>query len=210
MIRLQLVSAMRPGEVCAMRPLDIDTTGRIWVYRPGSDQGRHGAHKTAYLGKEREVYLGPQAQQIIAPMLPMDSTAYIFSPCESERLRHVEQRRNRKTPMTPSQAKRRPKRSPKRSPRDHYDTHSYRRAVKRACQLADRQAHREQPEIPAEQTIIPQWHPNRVRHNAATALRKEYGIELTRIILGHTSPAMTLIYAEADRQQAIEVIAKIG
>jgi integrase len=210
MIRLQLVSGMRPGETCLMRPIDIDMTGRIWVYRPGSDQGQHGAHKTAYLGKEREIYLGPQAQEIIRPLLPLNATAYIFSPAESERLRHVEQRQNRKTPMTPSQARRRPKRNPKRSPRDHYDTHSYRRAIKRACELADLQAHRERPDIPAEQTIIPEWHPNQLRHNAATRLRKEFGIELARIILGHASAFTTQIYAEADRQQAIEVIAKVG
>jgi integrase len=210
MIRLQLVSGMRPGEVCVMRPTDLDTTGRIWVYLPGSDQGQHGGHKTAYLGKERQVYLGPQAQEIIRPMLPLSTTAYIFSPIESERLRHAAQRQNRKTPMTPSQAKRKPKKNPKRSPRDRYDTYSYRRAIKRACQLADAQAHREQPEIPAGQTIIPEWHPNQLRHNAGTRLRKEYGLELARIILGHATAFTTEIYAEADRQQAMEVIGKIG
>jgi integrase len=210
MIHLQLVSGMRPGEVCIMRPLDLDMAGRIWIYRPGSDQGEHGAHKTAYLGKRREVYLGPQAQEVIRPMLPLALTAYIFCPSESERLRHTEQRRNRRSPMTPSQTKRRPKRNPKRSPGAHYTTHSYRRAIERACRLADKQAHRRQPEIPAGQTIIPKWHPNQLRHNAATRIRKEFGVELARIILGHATAFTTEIYAEADRQQAMEVISKIG
>jgi len=49
-----------------------------------------------------------------------------------------------------------------------------------------------------------------LRHNAATTLRKEYGIELARIILGHASGFTTEIYAEADRRQAIDVVAKIG
>jgi integrase len=210
MIRLQLVSGMRPGEVCLMRPLDIDTTGRIWVYRPGSDQGQHGDHKTAYLGKEREIYLGPQAQVIIKPMLPLVTTAYVFNPAESERLRHIEQRRIRITPMTPSQTKRKPKNNPKRAPRDHYDTYSYRRAIKRACEMADRQVHRDSPDVPADQVIIPEWHPNQLRHNAATKLRKEYGVELARIILGHATAFTTEIYAEADRAQAMEVIGKVG
>jgi integrase len=210
MIGLQLVSGMRPGEVCMMRPIDIDMTGKIWVYRPGSDQGQHGTHKTAYLGKEREIYLGPQAQDIIRPLLPLDTRAYIFSPLESERIRHAEQRRNRKSRLSPSQAKRTPRRNPKRSPGDCYDTHSYRRAIKRACQLADNRAHEEHPEIVADEAIIPEWHPNQLRHNAATRLRKEFGVELARIILGHATAFTTEIYAEADRAHAMEVIGKVG
>jgi integrase len=210
MIRVQLASGMRPGETCLMRPIDLDTSGRIWVYVPGSDQGQHGAHKTSYLGKAREIYLGPQAQAIIKPMLPLDTMAYIFSPQESERARHAEQRRQRKTPMTPSQAKRRPKSRPKRSPRDHYDTHSYRRAIKRAAQLADLQAHRDRPKVPAAEIIVPEWNPNQLRHNAGTAIRKQYGVELARIILGHASAFTTEIYAEADRQQAMEVVGRVG
>jgi integrase len=194
MIRLQLATAMRPGEVCIMRPLDIDMSGKIWIYRPGSDRGNHGAHKTAHMGKDREVYLGPRAQEIVRPFLPLSATAYVFSPAESERIRNLERRRQRKTPMTPSQAKRRPKRNPQRSPGDRYDTYSYRRAIKRACALAG----------------CPAWNPNRLRHNAGTALRREYGIELARIILGHSSAFTTQIYAEVDRQQAMEVVSKVG
>jgi integrase len=40
MVRLQLLTGMRPGEVVIMRAIDLDTTGPIWLYRPGSDQGR--------------------------------------------------------------------------------------------------------------------------------------------------------------------------
>jgi hypothetical protein len=180
------------------------------VYRPSSDHGRYGAHKTSYIGKEREIYLGPRAQEIIKPLLPLKATEYIFSPVESERIRHVKQRRNRKSPLTPSQAKRRPRHNPKRALRDHYDTYSYRRAIKRACELANKRAHRENPEIAADQIIIPKWNPNQLRHNAGTTLRKEYGIELARIILGHASAFTTQIYAEADRTQAMEVVSKIG
>ena len=54
------------------------------------------------------------------------------------------------------------------------------------------------------------WHPHQLRHNAATMLRKEFGLEVARIILGHRSPAITEAYAEMDHQKAIEVIARIG
>jgi len=54
------------------------------------------------------------------------------------------------------------------------------------------------------------WHPHQLRHNAGTYLRKEFGIEIARIILGHRSPSMTEIYAELDDQKATEIMRKIG
>ena len=54
------------------------------------------------------------------------------------------------------------------------------------------------------------WHPHQLRHNAATELRKEFGIEAARIILGHHSTAVTEIYAEKDEQEAIAAIMKVG
>ena len=57
---------------------------------------------------------------------------------------------------------------------------------------------------------IPAWGPNRLRHNAATFLRKEFGIEAARVILGHTSAAVTEIYAEMDRQKAAEIMGIVG
>ena len=41
-------------------------------------------------------------------------------------------------------------------------------------------------------------------------MRKEFGVELARIILGHATAFTTEIYAETDRQQAMEAIGKIG
>ena len=54
------------------------------------------------------------------------------------------------------------------------------------------------------------WHPHQLRHNAATALRKEFTLETARIILGHHSAAITEVYPERDEQEAIEAIAKVG
>jgi integrase len=118
-------------------------------------------------------------------------------------------RRRRKTKVQPSQESRRRK-HPKRLPRDHYDTVTYRQAIAYACAAADKQAHEEHHEIPADELLVPAWGPHRLRHNAATNLRKQFGVELARIILGHATAFTTEIYAEADRQQAMEVIAKIG
>jgi integrase len=54
------------------------------------------------------------------------------------------------------------------------------------------------------------WHPHQLRHNAATELRREFGLEAARIILGHNSTAVTEIYAEKDEQQAIAAIVEVG
>src|SRR3954463_10681647 len=62
MVEVQLLTGMRPGEVCAMRPIDIDTIGKLWRYTPKE-------HKTDHLDHDRIVYLGPQAQRIIGPLL---------------------------------------------------------------------------------------------------------------------------------------------
>ena len=53
-------------------------------------------------------------------------------------------------------------------------------------------------------------HPHQLRHNAATFLRKEFGLETARIILGHRSAAITEVYAELDQQKALEAIVRVG
>ena len=47
-------------------------------------------------------------------------------------------------------------------------------------------------------------------HNAATFLRKEFGLETARIILGHRSAVITEVYTELDQQKAIEAIVRVG
>lgn len=59
MIRVQRLTGMRPGEVVALRPAEVDASGPVWVYRP-----RH--HKTAHKGRERVVAIGPRAQAVLA------------------------------------------------------------------------------------------------------------------------------------------------
>jgi integrase len=203
MIQLQLVTGMRPGEVVAMRGRDIDTTGRLWVYTP-----EH--HKTEHHGHDRPVYLGPKAREIIEPYLKPELAAFIFDPREVMEEYNAERRRNRRTPMTPSQARRIRKSKPKRQPHERYTTESYRRAIARACQNANQEALRQNPGLKPEEVVIPQWHPHQLRHNAATRLRKEYGLDAARVVLGHRSAAVTEIYAEIDHGRAQDIMAKVG
>lgn len=59
MIELQLVTGMRPGNVCRICPAEIiDRHKKIWAFRPI-------AHKTEWRGVVLSIPLGPQTQSII-------------------------------------------------------------------------------------------------------------------------------------------------
>lgn len=119
MIRLQLLTGMRPGEVCIMRPCDIDVSEDVWVYTPFE-------HKTEHHGRRRRVFLGPRAQQILVPFLKRPANAFCFSPREAMAERWAACKTHRQTPNT--------ERKTDRKIRDRYDTKTYRRAITRICQ----------------------------------------------------------------------------
>lgn len=187
MVDLQLLTGMRPNEVVQIRWADIDVTGEAWTYRPVR-------HKTQHHGLDRVIHLGPRAQAVLNDFKNSNTTAAIFSPFESEAERSVARRKARETPMTPSHAARKPKADRRRPAGDTYSVDSYRRAIERACDVAE----------------IPRWTPNRLRHNAATVLRKQFGIEAARVMLGHTELATSEIYAERDQEQAAKIAAAVG
>ena len=187
MIQLQRLTGMRSGEVTQMRLCDINTLGSVWEYRPPN-------HKTAHLGHERIVYLGPRAQDIIRPFLKSNAEAFLFSPRDAMTARNLNRRAERRTPMTPSQRTRKPKARPKKQPGQRYTTESYGRAIKYAIKKAN----------------VPHWHPHQLRHNAATEFRRRYGLDVAQVLLGHHSADITQMYAELDRSKAINVVRRAG
>ena len=187
MIRLQLLTAMRPGEVVLMRPVDIDQSSEIWVYRPQR-------HKTDYRDLAREVLLGPKAQEILRPWLHRGHDAYCFSPAEAESERNEQRRQNRKTPMTPSQASRCLNAFPKRPSRLRYDRDSYRRAIEYGIKKAG----------------VPHWHPHQLRHTCATQVRSQCGLDVAQVVLGHQSVDVTQVYAQVNRSKATQAISQLG
>jgi integrase len=187
MIELQSLTGMRSGEVTIMKGIDVDTAGTVWMYTP-----RY--HKTQYRDKERRIPLGPRAIEVLRPWLRCNLGEYLFQPHEAQAERWREQRQNRKTPMTPSQRARTRKANPKKTPSDHYDTRAYFHAIDRACKKAG----------------VPHWHPHQLRHTFATYVRNNHGLDVARIILGHTSAATTATYALADESKAVDVMAEIG
>jgi integrase len=63
MVKLQLLLACRPGELCSMTPAQIDRSGEVWIYRPAS-------HKTQHHEKSRLIPIGPKGQLLLKPWLP--------------------------------------------------------------------------------------------------------------------------------------------
>lgn len=218
MVRLQMLTGCRPGELCLIRPCDVTfQSNGVWVFRP-----EH--HKTEHHGKERRIFIGPEGQAILRPYLDRDAEAYCFSPAESEAQRNADKRANRKTPMTPSQAARQAKPNPRRAPKERYTKDSYVRAIVRACEIGFDMPHElrkirddvpaaereERKKRAAEWRAKHCWSPNQLRHTRATRIREKYGIEAAATVLGHSDPRVTEIYAERDFEMAARIMAEVG
>ncbi len=212
MVRVQRFTGCRPGEVCMIRPCDVERSGEVWQYRPES-------HKTEHHGRERIVYVGPQAQEVLLSYLLRDAQAHCFQPAESERKRRAKLHRARKTPLTwgnrpGSRKKERRKKGmpqPTRLPRTVYDRSGYARAVRRAVEKANAQRRKEAAQAGEENpALLPHWHPNQLRHTKATEIRRQFGLEAAQVVLGHAKADVTQVYAERDSALAVEVMKRIG
>lgn len=205
-----------------MRPVDIDQSQEVWTYRPH-------AHKTAYRGRERLIFVGPAAQQIITRYLDRPPEAYCFRPSDSEAIRQTQRHAARKTPLScgnrPGTNRRHVR---KRKLNEQYAVDAYRRAIHRACDAAfppppaiaqlRHEPHQEwiarldeqQSRALARWRTEHRWSPNRLRHSAATEIRKRYGLEAAATVLGHAKADVTQIYAERDYTLAANVARQIG
>ena len=207
MIQVQLASAMRPGEVTQMRACDLNMSGKVWSYTPST-------HKTSHHGKKRVIYLGGRAQKIIKQFVKPDLQAHLFDPREAKA--EFIANKYRAGSRVASQGR--------RFPKYRYTIDSYATAVRRACERAfempdhlrkidkklsdaDRQELKRQAAEWRRQFC---WHPHQLRHTAATTIRREFGIELARLALGHSSVATAEIYAEADYEKVKQAMAVIG
>jgi len=203
LIQLQLLTGARSGELVILRPCDIEMTDTIWLYRPAQ-------HKTAHHGFSRTIYLGPRAQDLLRPFLLRPAEAYCFSPAEAMAEWRQENFINRKTPLHQGNGPgTHVKDRPRRQAGEHYTTTGYGHSIAKAVKKAFRPEGMTDEEFKTWKP--PQhWHPHQLRHNAATFLRKEFGLETARIILGHRSSAITEVYAEQDHQKAMEAIVQVG
>jgi integrase len=205
MTELQLLTGMRPAELSMMRPCDIDRSKEIWHYTPGH-------HKTSYRQIERIVSIGPRGQEILRPFLLRPAEAYCFSPIESEKYRRAKLTEARETPPSHGNSVgTNRKENPQVQPGNCYDSESYRKAITHAIRAANKaiseQAKQQGIKDPE---LIPDWTPYRMRHTAATKVRKEMGYETAGATLGHTNMSATEIYAERNQGLADEAARRLG
>jgi integrase len=218
MLRFQRLTGCRPGEVCIVRPQDINREDEVWLYTPQS-------HKTEHHGKRRVIPIGPKAQEILRPYLFRSADSYCFSPREriSEQLEARHDRR--KTPLCcgnrPGSNR---KANPRRKAGERYTTKSYGQAIARACEIAfvmpkelrripkklDANERARRLELRRAWRAKHVWAPNQLRHSAGTEIRAKYGAEAAQVILGHSHLNVTEIYAERDLKRAAEIMAQVG
>jgi integrase len=204
MIEVQRLTGARAGEIVIMRGCDLDTTGPLWIYKPEF-------HKTQRLGHEREIMLGPKAQEIIKKHLKADTKAYLFDPREAVAEWQMQKREGRRTKVQPSQRDR-GRINPKLRPGDRYTVDSYRRAIRRACEkvkVPDEVVKKGEDAV-RKWKADRRWHPHQLRHLAASRLKKAYGSEVARIMLGHAHLSTTELYGERDREVALRVAREVG
>jgi integrase len=199
MVDLQLLTGSRADQITRLRAADIDRSGPVWRMQPED-------HKTAHHDKDLVILFGPRAQRILRMFIDdRDEEAFLFSPRESNaqsrRLGAVGARRPNQKPSP---------RQTQRKMGDHFTTASYRRQIHRACQQALSCPPGLRGDARKQWRREHQWSPHRLRHNAATTLRRQFGVEIASIILGHSSLPVTALYAERNLARAVEVIGQVG
>jgi integrase len=205
MIELQLLTGMRPGEMVAIRPCDIERPdGGIWHYCPEK-------HKNQHRGIERIVAIGPRGQELLTPFLLRLEDAFCFSPAESEKMRREKLTEHRKTPGSCGNiVGSNRKETPAKKPGLRYDSTSYAKAVKSAIAACNKARRVEAKAAEAEPDLVPKWTPYQLRHTHATKVRKEMGYECAGATLGHTNMSATAIYAERNQGLADEAAKRFG
>jgi integrase len=104
MVRLQWLTGVRSQSLCKAKPEQFDTSTTPWRWHP--------RHKTEHLDHSLVVFIGPEAQAILGPILKAAKPGeFLFSP----RSRHG---------------------TPVRRYRSFYDSTSYARAIARAAKRA--------------------------------------------------------------------------
>lgn len=224
LVEFQRLTGCRPGEACAVRRCDIDTTGNVWTYRPVQ-------YKTRHRGKSRVIALGPKAQALLAGFFTDNPTDYLFSPAKATAEFHAARTANRKVPKYPSHMKRniqKRKSAPLRKPAAKYTVTAYEHAVTRACDRAfalppalapqakesrakwwSRLTTAEREEV-VRWRAEHRWAPNQLRHAHGTEVRRRFGLEAAQVTLGHAHATITEVYAEKNERLAAAVAAEVG
>ncbi len=210
MISLQLITGMRPGEVCRLRPGDLDRSSDVWEFNVLG-------HKTAHHGRKRTVYIGPEAQSVLRPYLLRAADQHCFSAAESREWWFQQAEEARVTPASCGNARgrkhdRTPSAKNSRLPRTYFDRVVMAGRSPAAC----KKAWPAPKEIRGDKEAVKAWdrRTSLVAQPVAAYSRDRsaalYGLDAAQVILGHARADITQVYAEVDRQKAIDITRKIG
>jgi integrase len=102
----------------------------------------------------------------------------------------------RKSPLRPSENRKRKRKKAAWQPGEKYSGDSYRGIIIAACKAAE----------------VKPWNPNQLRHTAGTEIATLYDDKTASAVLGHSDPKTTKAYIDQARELRIarEVMLKIG
>lgn len=180
MVLIHELCGARPNEICQMKPCLIDRRRNVWVFEPEQ-------HKTQHTGRHRVICLGPRSQGLLKPLLEnRDGTEYIFRPRDVHNWRIQQGQR-----VTRNY-------SEKNKPKMYYTHRTYQQAIASGIRKAQKAGEH-----------VGGWSPNQLRHTCATRIRKRYGREAARIVLGHSgnTGAVTDTYtSEAIKREELRIL----
>ena len=162
MVRIHRLTGMRPCELCGLRWSLIDTSRTPWVYRVPPEINKN--EWRGELGQPRVICIGPKARAILDRHRGGDVP---FSPVRAMS-EYLEARRVARVTPFYGQKKNAP-----RVPRvlgERWTTDAYTKTIRAACEKAG----------------ITPWGSNRLRHTFGTEVRRAFGLEAARAVLGHT------------------------
>jgi integrase len=178
-----VADAIRTMRLTGMRPGEVlaMTADEIDRTDPTCWVYRPGHHKTAHHDKTRVVFIGARAQETILPRLMKAGPGERLFPMTRAALRWGVVRGCARAFPHPTIRQIKPK---KRTEAQKAELRTWNKAHS--------------------------WHPNQIRHTAATEFRSKFGLEAAQVLLGHSRADVTQTYAERDMKQAREVARKIG
>lgn len=197
MVKVQYLTGMRADELVGMRPCEIAMSRAVWLYTPVD-------HKNEWRDLKKYIPIGPLAQKILAPYMPSDPNAFVFSPRTALREKGRVNNLGRIRPQ--------------------YFTDTYDKALAYGflklakATLAAREggtaaAKKKPPDVSLEAWMrdlgLEHWHPHRLRHSRATLLRGKFGVEGAQAVLGNTLEA-TELYAQKSVKLAMRIAGKTG
>ena len=157
-LTLSLAAMVQVHELTGMRPGEICAMRACDIeIRRTVWVYRPAHHKTAHKDKVRVVVIGPRAQALLSPyMHDVNDTECIFSPMKSQT------ERKRKSACV--------------KPCDQWAVRSYSQAIRYATRAARR----------AGYDSVSDWSPNQLRHACGTRVRRKFGVEAAKSVLGHS------------------------